>query len=131
MARTILRQAIGVLVAFALAMSAYRHLDNPFQFLAVVHSYQLVGESLGFVLAWLLPPLQLVVAFTILFDAKGRQAAFEFAAVLFLLFVLAQMSVAFRGPGGSGGSIGLALGGLALSLAGARLSRPRPAAAPG
>jgi hypothetical protein len=121
--------------SLALAVSGFRHLDNPYLFLSHIYSYDLVGEATGVFVAAILPPLQLTLAIALFFDASGRRAAFLMTALLFAVFLSAQILALSRGLEISCGcfgtsdkpigppSIALAAGGLTTSVLGFFVSR--------
>jgi hypothetical protein len=85
-----------LVVGLLLAASAYRHLDNPYFFLATIYSYQIVGERTGHYLASILPVVQLVITIALVFDNRARSTAFLLAMILFATFLGAQISALVR-----------------------------------
>jgi hypothetical protein len=124
------RLARAVPVAAALLLSSYGHLDNSFHFLSIVYSYKLVGPGVGVVVAATMPAFQMTLGLALLFVPALRRAAFGWCILLFAGFVGVQSFTLARGLdvscgcfGSSRGpigpvSIGIAAGGLLLSLAG-------------
>jgi hypothetical protein len=76
-------------LAALLLYSSYTHLKNPYYFLGSVYAYGLAGESLGMVVAAVLPFLQLVTGACLLVSACPVAAALS-AGLLFSLFVGVQ-----------------------------------------
>ena len=134
-------RAVALVVAAPLLGSAYAHLGNPYQFLATVFSYQLVGPDIGLIVATWVPYLQLSLA-ACLFARWWPAACYTLCGLLFAAFLTAQASVYWRGLDiscgcfGSGqsaigpGSLSVPAGALVLSVAGLMLAGWRPSGGP-
>ena len=118
-------------VAVMLLVSAFAHIENSYRFYDTVLSYKLVGSKLGLLIAGYLPFLQVTLGIALLFDHRGRRAAFVLSTLLFAGFVFFQTSAWYRNLdiscGCFGGndestigwrSIGVANFGLILSMIG-------------
>lgn len=126
---------IGV-VSGMLVFSALPHIANPYAFLSTVYSYQIVGKTLGVVVAITLPYIELVLGIALMFEAKLRRLAFLVCIPLFALFLGAQISAVARGLniacgcfGSSTSTVGkstlaVAMIGLMTCVLGAFLYRP-------
>lgn len=107
-------------VGATLVLSALDKLRRPFDFLADVYGYELVGPSLGVAVAMALPWIELVVGLCLIVGVATGGALLG-AAVLGLAFSLVQASAMARGLniacgcGGLGG--GEAIGAASLTRA--------------
>jgi hypothetical protein len=91
-----LERAAALPVALLLLRSSFAHLGNPYQFLSIVYSYQLVGMEAGKWVAVLVPFVQLTLAVALLFRWSPREAHL-LAILTFATFAAVQASVMQRG----------------------------------
>ncbi len=85
-----------MLVGCVLGFSAISHLMEPLGFLEAVYSYQVIGRTLGWVVALLLPSIELALAVCLLSGNYLRPALIS-ACFMFAAFVAAQTVVVMRG----------------------------------
>jgi hypothetical protein len=85
-----------LLVGGGLLFASLTKLHHPFLFLSDIYSYELVGRTTGLGIAIILPYLELVISFCLLFGIF-LPAALAMASLLGLSFVFATVSVVNRG----------------------------------
>ena len=83
-------------VSSALIISAVPHLNNPFSFLAHICRYSLVPAPASVFAAALLPYLQLVIGVSLLATVATR-SCLVLSLILFIVYMVAQLSVLVRG----------------------------------
>jgi hypothetical protein len=86
----------GLVLAIAWLRSSSAHLANPYFFLSSVYRYELVGPTMGRVIAMILPFLQLFLAICLI----GRMfvgGALLLSTLLFATFLTVQISAISRG----------------------------------
>jgi len=83
------------LIAFIFAISAVVHLANPYQFLDIVYSMQLVGRTTGLLVAMVVPALQLVIG-ACLWCGIWRRCSLVVACLLFAVFFMVHLFVWIR-----------------------------------
>lgn len=136
--RTLLLHAFALLVSAPLMVAGLHQLSQPFSFLNIIYSYNLVDTTTGVLLAAVLPSLQVVLALALLGDFRNRKPLFPLAGLLYLCGVLIQVAAWKRGleiPGGWWGiTFGQAIGprtlvlpicGILGSVAGYSLAKPK------
>lgn len=87
----------SMLFSFVFMYSANVHMSNPYSFLSHIYSYDVVSESLGVIVAAVLPSMQLVIGVAILFFPTLRSHCFLGATALLLIFTGFQLQAHFRG----------------------------------
>ncbi len=87
----------SLLLGFVFVYSANVHLSNPYSFLSHVYSYDVVSESLGFVVAALLPSMHLAIGIALLFFPNLRPFCFGAATALLFAFTAFQLQAHLRG----------------------------------
>jgi uncharacterized membrane protein YphA (DoxX/SURF4 family) len=90
--RVLLRLILGGL----LISSALPKLQQPYDFLAAVYDYELVGPRIGLFVATLLPWLELVLGIALLAGLCSR-GAWALSVMLLSVFTVARVSVLSRG----------------------------------
>lgn len=90
-------RVIAVSLGAILVRSSVFHIENNYAFLSTIYSYQIVTPSLGFVMASVLPSLQLTLGMILLFAPPLWRIAFASSALLFLVYASAQTIVYARG----------------------------------
>lgn len=120
---------LSVPPAALLLLSAVTHINNSYAFLSSIYSYRLFDRWSGVAIAAFLPFVQLGVGLAILFSPRLRSAAILWCAILYLSFLIVQISALARGLNVSCGCFGstdsnpigvksmsVAAGGLVLSV---------------
>lgn len=93
-------------LAFIFLRSAIPHLENPYQFAQSVANYQIFSGVLVSVVAVVIPVLELVVAFALLFVEAWWAFASKTACVLSAVFLAVQLQALTRGLNISCGCFG-------------------------
>jgi hypothetical protein len=86
----------SLLLGFVFVYAANVHLSNPYSFLSHVYSYDVVSESLGILIAAVLPSLQLVIGIALLFFSRLRRFCFIAATALLFAFTAFQLQAHLR-----------------------------------
>jgi prepilin-type N-terminal cleavage/methylation domain-containing protein/prepilin-type processing-associated H-X9-DG protein len=105
-----------------LLVAAATHIFNSYQLLASILDYRLIPTALAVPVAAVLPYAQLTVGVALLFVPAYRRTALVFAALLFVVFLTAQLTAFVRGLDigcGCFGGYDTRIGWHSLALAGA------------
>jgi putative oxidoreductase len=86
---------LSVVVSALFLQSGLAHIQNPYAFLATIHSYQLLEARLGEIAATFIPGLQIVAALGLLSRTFVR-SSFLLSTLLFSAFTLAQSTALWR-----------------------------------
>lgn len=86
---------LGLIMILVLIRSATAHSGNSFYFLSSVYSYQIVSESLGIIVAAVLPSVQISIAICLILRWRLR-STYCFLAFLFVVFIAVQSSAISR-----------------------------------
>jgi putative oxidoreductase len=85
-----------VVASAVLLLSGIQKLQQPYDFMANVYDYELLGPPWGRLVAVVLPPLEILLGMSLVTGLLWRGAMIA-AALLSALFVLAQSTVLARG----------------------------------
>jgi len=85
-----------VCLGAVLVISSSWKLRHPYEFLIAVYQYELLGLTLGLLVAMCLPWIELVAGLCLV-SSVFKKGALTLASLLFACFMVAQMVVLFRG----------------------------------
>ncbi len=95
LARDVAQFIVRLLLGGTLIWTGLIKINRPYDFLGVVYSYQLVGPRFGFIVAMLLPWLELVVGITLLAGLLIN-GSLLLASAMGLLFIYVEASALHR-----------------------------------